>query len=113
MLGKIAIDEKPTAILQQQEIKGTILDSKTGAPVKGASIHLADYGKTVLSDSTGKFSLTIEKGDSIVLEVKAPWYVTKPVLINNTTNWQNLVIMMTEESIHMGAVVVEEENTNK
>jgi len=113
VMGKMAIDEKPAAILLQQEIKGYILDSKTGAPVKGASVHIADHGKTVLSDSTGKFSLSIDTGDAFVLEVNASRYITKPVLVDNRSNWQNLEIMMTESPFTMGEVTIKEEKINK
>jgi hypothetical protein len=110
--GKIAVEDIPSATILQQELKGYVLDSQSGTPVVGASVRIPN-GKGVLTDSTGRFSLLIVKNDSIVLEVKAPWYVTRPVLIDNKVNWQNLIVLMTGESFRMGAVMINEENKNK
>lgn len=94
--GKVIVDEEPTAILQQEELEGYILDSTSGAPVAGASIRMVDYGRVVLTDSTGRFTLIAQSGDSVKLEISANRFKTKEALIDSNFNRQHIKLMMTK-----------------
>ena len=46
------IPDAPSTVTQ---LKGTITDASTGAPLKGATITIVELGKTAVSTSTGKY----------------------------------------------------------
>lgn len=55
----------PFWALAQQQFAGHIRDSATGVPVANASVTLLSSGKGAISDSSGYFAITAEKGDQL------------------------------------------------
>jgi hypothetical protein len=59
------------------EMKGRVLDEKNNQPVMGASIRVKGAGSGCMADTTGKFSLKVEKKEVVVLEFSAIGYETQ------------------------------------
>ena len=70
--------------LGNSSISGIVTDTKTGAPLKGASITIPDLKLGVASDSLGRFQIKNLPSGTFLLEVKFEGYksVTKNILLS-------------------------------
>lgn len=81
-----------------QKIMGAIFDSKTRQPVSGARVRSPDVNKEVVTDSLGRFSLTVNNSDTIALEVSAIGRNRLKLLLDKNTSLQNIQITLTDVS---------------
>ncbi len=70
---------------QKTGVAGTVVDSNTGAPVRGASVILDNQGLTVTTDPAGNFQISNAKAGDDLLTIVAYGYnnITVPVVIAN------------------------------
>src|ERR1700754_1561079 len=52
---------------QTKTVSGNVIDSASGEPLSGASVHLIGKNKGVNTGSRGAFSITVNAGDSLVI----------------------------------------------
>ena len=58
------------SVLAQTGLKGVVINSKTGAPIAGATVMLDDQGLTVTTGPNGDFLLTgAEPGKDVLLVI--------------------------------------------
>lgn len=89
---------------QQKKLNGVVQDSKTNAPLEGATIEVKGTKQTVTSSSGGKFSVEI-KGDKAVLVVSYVGYQSQTVTV--TAGQTDISVRMNESSSsQMSDVVV-------
>jgi hypothetical protein len=79
-----------------QKIVGAIFDSKTRQPVSGARVRSTDIKREVVTDSLGRFSLTVENRDTITLEVSAIGRDKLKLSLDKNTSLQNIQITLTD-----------------
>ncbi len=84
------------------EVKGRIIDSKTGTPVVGSSIVIKGNSKGSVSDREGNFRIAAKSGDVIVISYVG--YESKEVTIANPA--EALVVSLEITAISMRDVVV-------
>jgi TonB-linked SusC/RagA family outer membrane protein len=82
-------------------IKGVVVDQETGEPIPGAGIIVQGTKKSVITDVTGKFSISVSQGD--VLIIKSLGYKDSEVTIG--TN-KNPVIKMIPDNLMLDQIVV-------
>lgn len=63
---------------QQKNISGKITDQETGLPLAGVSVHLKGASRTVVSDSSGRFSIAVPSAQS-VLEISYVGYTAREI----------------------------------
>ncbi len=70
---------------QKTGVAGTVVDSNTGAPVRGASVILDNQGLTVTTAPAGNFQISNAKAGDDLLTIVAYGYndITVPVVIAN------------------------------
>lgn len=76
-------------VLAQQEVKGKVVD-KSGKPISGAIVNVAEQSKIVLTDKKGGFVLGVGPDDEI--NVSAIGYVSQVLPLNGDST--TLVIVM-------------------
>lgn len=57
----------PLALLAQQRITGTVVSGTDGLPIAGASVQLKGSSQGTVTDEKGQFSLTAQKGQTLVI----------------------------------------------
>lgn len=91
----------PALVVAQRIVTGEVVDSKTGEPVAGAGVMLADSSRTVIADSTGKFSISITGNHKLV--VTAAGYERKMIAAGATG--QLIVLLSVAEKEIEGVVI--------
>jgi hypothetical protein len=122
---KTTITEKPkvvgwtSSVLDPVEavipvsMKGVVLNAQTNQPVSGASIYVKGIQNGTMADSTGKFLLRVEKKEVLELEISAIGYKTQSVLLDKTTNWENVRVLLKPASTDLQEVVITSYGTTK
>ena len=64
---------------QQGKVEGKVIDSKTNAPVPGATITVNGSSNAAITDLEGKYSLTIKANEQSVLRFSSMGYSTKEI----------------------------------
>lgn len=90
------------------QIKGTITDATSGAPLAGASITTTDNSKGTVSDSKGTFSISAA-GDA-VLKISFTGYVSQSIPVNNRST---ISIALAQDMASLNDVVVVGYGTQK
>ncbi|HVU57023.1 MAG TPA: TonB-dependent receptor [Puia sp.] len=85
----------------QITLTGKVIDSKTGAPIEGASLKLKNSKLGTYSTSTGSFTLSAHSGD--ILEVTSIGYFKQVVGVN--ANQTNITISLEPSSTELKEIV--------
>jgi iron complex outermembrane receptor protein len=88
-------------IFAQTEITGKITDSKTGAPIPGASVKIKSSKKGTATNPEGVFKLPVTTGD--ILEISAVGYKFQSVKVTGSSD---ISIVLEESATEMNEVVV-------
>ncbi|WP_372745824.1 SusC/RagA family TonB-linked outer membrane protein [Lutibacter sp.] len=88
------------ASAQSFEVKGTVVDSN-GAPLPGVSIVVKNTTKGATTDFDGNFTISVQKGKSIVLSYLG--YESKEIVINSENS---LMVTLSESLQNLDEVVV-------
>jgi hypothetical protein len=72
---------KPEDTQIQKEIRGTVFDKDTGAPVSGATIAVKG-GPSAVTDSKGFYSLTLGEGDTYEISAGKDGYHTRTTTVS-------------------------------
>ena len=88
--------------LAQNAISGTIIDSKSGEPLLGATVSVKGTNKGTISDMEGKFNMTGLSNDA-VLSISYIGYMPKEVAVNGQTTF---LISLEEDLQSLDEVVV-------
>ena len=72
-----------TAMAQKVQVSGKVSD-KDGAPLAGATVVISGTTNGVLTDNTGKFSITVPSGESI-LEIEYLGFTTQKIKVGTKT----------------------------
>ena len=83
----------PPAAGTGRTLTGTVLD-ETGAPMVGAAVATPDGRRGTVTDSNGRYSLTLGAGDALI-SVSYLGYVTRQIVIGDRTNIQDGVVLHT------------------
>jgi hypothetical protein len=83
-------------------LEGTVQDSSTSLPVKGAEVHFSKASLTVIADSEGKFSVTLpvtDSGDTLTVKEGRYWArqvdlrsAKQPMVIKLSARKQRLIV---------------------
>jgi hypothetical protein len=87
-------------------IKGNVVDETNNQPVQGASIRIKSTGGGCMADTTGKFSLKVEKKDGVVLEFSAIGYETQTLEVDEVVNLQDIQVSLKPSYAKLNEVVV-------
>ncbi|MDR1984366.1 MAG: TonB-dependent receptor [Prevotellaceae bacterium] len=89
---------------QKTEISGTVSDSKTGETLLGAFVYIKGTEQGTFSDSKGKYSLSLQKGDYIIC-CTFMGYITKEINVNVRTS-QTINLQLEYSSLELEQIVV-------
>jgi iron complex outermembrane receptor protein len=89
------------ALFAQSPVKGKITDSKTGAPVSGASVKVKSTKKGTTTNEEGVF--TVQASATDVLEISFVGYKTQSVKVSGSTD---LTVSLEMSSTDLNEVVV-------
>jgi len=95
-----------SAFAAQVEIKGVVLDAKTGDPLPGANVFIQGTKIGAASDLNGKFAFAYETNKEFVLVVRFMGYKTQERRFKPTDNLSNLKFRMKEDVFRGETVVV-------
>ncbi|CAL1519691.1 TonB-dependent receptor [Chitinophaga sp. MM2321] len=98
----------PESPLQNRKVTGSVTDEK-GQPLLGVSIKLKGTSIGVVTDATGKFSLTVP-GDNSVLVFSYIGYITQEVAVQNNST---VNVSLKEQTSSLNQVVVVGYGTQK
>ena len=84
----------------KQTLRGIVVDAETGVSLVGANVTNGDVG--VVTDVTGKFSLSVVSSDSIVVTFVG----FQPVVIPAARNLQPLTVRMHKVAVPISEIVV-------
>lgn len=98
--------------IHAQEIKGSILDSKTKEPIIGAIIKVENSTEGTVTNNLGQFNLELPSGQ-VILNISALSYETKIISINsNETNKLSIDLVNSNQDIE-GIVVYGKSDATK
>lgn len=100
----VSVQEKAMATVSKEErvrISGTVMDAETGETLPGVNIIIKGTTKGTTTDLDGKFSLTVDAGESLVFSYVG--YDRQEILVQNQTE---LTVRMQLDSESLGEVVV-------
>lgn len=110
-VGKSAVNVDPVPILIP-EIKGKILEEGSGLPVAGAVVRIVGSKQKAVTDSKGRFSLTSDNNNTVILEVSAQHFYTKTIQLNSKSDWAHVNVMINEKAFIMGEIAADNEVIN-
>jgi len=90
-------------------IQGRIEDAVTRAPILEARVISRDSGVSVLTDSTGAFSIEVTDADSVTLVVEYFGYMTDSFELEEGAPNRITVLLLQPEPLELAGVVVEAE----
>ncbi|MDR0794711.1 MAG: carboxypeptidase-like regulatory domain-containing protein, partial [Tannerella sp.] len=93
----------PAASAQTSQIRGTVVDNKTGEPIIGANVLQVGTTNGTLTDIDGNFTLTAPRNS--VLRISFIGYVTQQTTVPNQPN-ATLNIRLSEDAALLDEVVV-------
>lgn len=105
-MGTVAVVE-PVNLMLKKDISGVVLNGNN-QPLSSVSIFIKGTTIGTASDSAGNFHLQIDNVDSVALVISYVGFVSKTILLNNSTNWQQVKVVMNEsyEELSSGVIVV-------
>ena len=92
------------AVAQQKTIRGTVIDSATLVPLKGANIILSPGNKTIITDEIGRFTLKGSQSVPDTLTITAIGYTVQKLSISDYT--KDRVIMLSQHQTQLADVVI-------
>jgi len=92
-----------SAIAQELNISGRVVDANTGEPLLGAAVRVKETGGGAITDALGRFQLSL-KVSSATLIAKLVGYKEKTVVVTASTD--NLVIQLQEDVLRTEEIVV-------
>ena len=99
---------KTILVLSQQSarLSGKITDTKSKA-IAGATVHLLNSNKLVMTDEQGQFNFTNLKAGKYQLEITAIGYATgnRDVLVKESSN-ESITILLTDARLRLDEVIV-------
>ena len=98
--GTSQVQTLPTA--KKRDIRGQILDDKSGKPVMAATISIKGTSVGTLSDTNGRFAISAANGQVLLFQLLG--YELQEVLVSSETG--PLVIRLEEEAVELESVVV-------
>ena len=93
---------QPLTGAAKRDIRGQVLDAKTGKPLMAATISIKGTSVGTLSDTNGRFSIKAANGQVLLFQILG--YESQEVLVSPETG--NVVISMEEETLELESVVV-------
>jgi len=90
-----------SSIFAQTEVTGKISDSKTGAPIPGASVKIKSSKKGTSTNPEGVFKLPVNTGET--LEISAVGFKSQSIKI---TSLSEITILLEETAAELNEVVV-------
>ncbi|MGB1247959.1 MAG: OmpA family protein [Chitinophagales bacterium] len=96
-------------------INGVIINTNTSAPLEDVAVLLYKNGvlrDSVMSSSTGRFSLNLNKNNVYSLEVKKEGYKTETAELNVTQEFVQAMPTLTVKLMPLGESILAVENTN-
>lgn len=87
----------------QQDVGGTVLDSRTGRALEGAQVAVSGGTRTVRTDGRGHFTITGVTGD-VTLRVTMIGY--RPQTVTASAGKTDLRILIAEQAVNLGEIVV-------
>jgi len=90
----------------QVEIKGVVVDAKTGSPLPGANVFIKGTTIGAASDINGRFAFTYATNKEFILVVRFMGYKTQERRFKPTDNLSNLEFKMKEDVFRGETVVV-------
>ena len=95
-------------------IEGTIADSVSGKPLKGAAIIVTENHQTAVSDSHGQFSLSFVENGSYTLKVSYVGYNSKTLHITvEKQEYKNLEIRLSRKTLVMDQIIITATKTER
>jgi len=98
--GASHVQTLPTA--KKRDIRGLVLDDKTGKPLMAATISIKGTSVGTLSDTNGRFTISSSNGQVLLFQILG--YETQEMLVSPET--ANVVVRMEEEALELESVVV-------
>lgn len=92
-----------TAAAQQNEVAGTVFDSRTGRPLERVSV-VAGGGAGARTDNRGRFRISGVTGPQVTLTVALIGY--RPATQAATVGDQEVTIRLTEMAVNLGEIIV-------
>lgn len=108
---EVGVNNDPIPIMIP-EIKGKILEEGSGLPVAGAVVRIVGSKQKAITDSKGRFSLTSDNNNTVILEVSAQHFYTKTIQLNNKSDWAHVNVMINEKAFIMGEIAADNEVMN-
>jgi hypothetical protein len=93
-MGLIAHKMEPEEAVIPVSMRGMVLDAQNNQPVMGASIKIKGTQHGTVAGSAGNFLLQIEKKENLELECSAIGYESQTLLMDKTTNWENVRVLL-------------------
>lgn len=88
---------------QNRQVTGQVLNDATGELLSGASITMKGTSKGIITDSEGKFSISIPGAGNTILVIKSVGYAGQDITVTNQTN---LIVKLVLETKALEDVVV-------
>jgi len=93
---------KPASSNKSREIRGSVVDKKTGEPVMFVTVFVKGSSNGTVSDTNGRFSLKAKDGDTI--EFSLMGYDIVDIVVNSQT--KNLKVELSESKLMLEDAVV-------
>jgi hypothetical protein len=87
-------------------LKGQVRDEETNEPLAGASVTMKGTNRSVITDTSGNFKLTVAKKDSLVLVFSYIGHEEQTRVITALTNWENIQVSLKPAYSGLKEVVV-------
>jgi len=98
--GSSQVQVLPSA--KKREIKGTVLDAKSGEPLMFVTVSIKGTTNGTVSDTNGRFSISAANGQTILFQILG--FENVELLVDADT--KNPVVKMQEETLALESVVV-------
>ncbi|WP_207510311.1 carboxypeptidase-like regulatory domain-containing protein [Longitalea luteola] len=106
-LGEVAlVPDEPVKAVIPIVMNGTIVDAQNGKPVVAASITVEGTENGTMADSTGHFRLSVENKHNMKIVISAIGYETQTLMIENTTSWKNIQVLLKPQAVTLEEVSV-------
>ena len=97
---------EPVNAIIPVKMKGVVLDVQTNQPVSGASINIKGTQNGTSADAAGNFQLPVEKKNTMELEFSAIGYEPQTMLLDKTTSWENVRVLLKPAAAALQEVTV-------
>jgi hypothetical protein len=93
----VVLPDEAAAVVIPARMNGIVLDAQNNNPVTGASIMVEGTEHGTMADSAGHFSFSVEKNDPLKIMISAIGYETQTLVLEKTTNWKNIKVLLKPE----------------